>query len=141
MKLNIAKIEKIIPHRFPMLLLDQVTDVVPGTSAKAIKNISFGDDWVNASSMTDPVFPRPLMIEALAQTGAVALLSQDDFKGKTAYFGGIKKAQFFGDVRPGQQLLLQTELTKIRGPIGIGKAVAVADGHKIVEAELTFMIG
>lgn len=141
MVLNIPEIQKIIPHRFPMLLLDQVVDLESGHSAQAIKNVSINDAFVAASSEIDPVFPRPLIIEALAQTGAVALLSQTDFKGKTAYFGGIKKAEFFDDARPGQQMILTTELTKIRGPIGIGKGKVVVDGQKIAEAELTFMIG
>lgn len=140
MNLDVSQIQKIIPHRFPMLLVDQVIDLVPGKQANALKNISLSDNFVHSSSVTDPIFPRPLIIEALAQTGAVALLSQDDFKGKTAYFGGIKSAEFFEDVRPGDQLELKTELIKIKGPIGVGHGEAWLKQKKIAEAELTFMI-
>lgn len=140
-QLNIAEIEKIIPHRYPMLLIDQVLDLNPGQSAQALHSVSNNELFVNASSSVNPVFPSPLIIEAMAQTGAVALLSMDNFKGKTAYFGGIQKADFFGQAYPGDQLLLTTELTKIKRNIGLGKGIAQIGDKKIAEAELTFMIG
>lgn len=140
-ELDIAAIEKIIPHRYPMLLIDRVTDLEEGKSATAIHNVSFSEKFVQASSKKDPVFPLPLIVEAMAQTGAVALLSTADFQGKTAYFGGIQKADFMGQARPGDQIVLKTELTKIRKNIGVGKGIATIDGQKIAEAELTFMIG
>lgn len=141
MDLDITEIQKIIPHRYPMLLVDRITDLVPGKSARGLHNVSYGEKFVQASSDNDPVFPRPLIVEAMAQVGAVALLSQKEFAGKTAYFGGIKQANFYGDAKPGDQLMLETELTKIRGPIGTGVAKASINGKKIAEAELTFMIG
>lgn len=140
-ELGISAIEKIIPHRYPMLLIDRVTDLHPGESAEALHNVSFNEEFVQASSETDPVFPAPLIVEAMAQTGAVALLSTDKFKGKTAYFGGIQSAEFFGQARPGDQMLLKTALTKIRGNLGLGQAEAVVDKQVIAKAELTFMIG
>lgn len=140
-QLGTAEIEKIIPHRYPMLLIDKVLDLTPGQSAKAIHSVSNNETFVKASSTTNPVFPSPLIIEAMAQTGAVALLSMEDFKGKTAYFGGIQKAEFFGQACPGDQLILTTELTKIKRNIGLGKGIAKIGNQKIAEAELTFMIG
>ncbi|RVU70330.1 MULTISPECIES: 3-hydroxyacyl-ACP dehydratase FabZ [Lactobacillus] len=140
-ELGIAEIEKIIPHHYPMLLIDRVTELKAGLSAQALHSVNFNEPFVHASSKTNPVFPAPLIIEALAQTGAVALLSKNDFAGKTAYFGGIKQAEFFGDVHPGDQLVLTTRLTKIKRNIGVGQGVATVNGRNIAEAELTFMIG
>lgn len=139
--LNIGEIEKIIPHRYPMLLIDQVLNLSPGHSAQALHSVSNNELFVSASSKTNPVFPSSLIIEAMAQTGAVALLSMTDFKGKTAYFGGIQKAAFFDQAYPGDQLLLTTELTKIKRNVGLGKGIAQVGDKKIAEAELTFMIG
>lgn len=140
-ELGIAEIQKIIPHRYPMLLIDRVTELNPGKSAVAIHNISFNEEIVQASSKNDPVFPSPLIVEAMAQTGAVALLSTTDFKGKTAYFGGIQSAEFFDQARPGDSVLLKTELTKIRRNIGVGQGIAMVNNKIIAKAELTFMIG
>lgn len=140
MPLEVEEIEKIIPHRYPMLLLDRVTDIEVGKTASAIHNVSYSDDFVNSSSNSHPVFPFPLIIEAMAQTGAVALLSQDKFKGKTVYFGGIKEADFSGEARPGDQVVLKTKLTKIRKNIGVGHGIAKVNDQVIAEATLTFMI-
>lgn len=140
-QLELEQIKQIIPHRYPMLLIDRVLELKPGQAAKAVHNVSISEEFVKASSNTHPVFPSPLIIEAMAQTGAVALLSEDSFKGKTAYFGGIKKAEITGEARPGDQLVLMTELTKIRRNIGVGHGIAKVDGNIIAEAELTFMIG
>ena len=85
--------------------------------------------------------PGVLIIEALAQTGAVAMLCQDEFKGKTAYFGGIQKCKFRGKVVPGDKLRLETRIIKSKGPVGVGEAVASVDGKVVVSAELTFMVG
>ena len=93
-ELGIDEIKQIIPHRFPMLLIDRVLFLKVGQEAKAVHNVSFGESFVQASSSKDPVFPSILIVEAMAQTGAVALLSKADFAGKTAYFGGIKEANF-----------------------------------------------
>ena len=89
----------------------------------------------------EPVMPGVLIVEAMAQAGAVALLSMEDFKGKTAYFGGIDKAKFRKKVVPGDTLILEVELTKVRSSAGCGKGIAYVDGKKVAEAELTFMIG
>lgn len=140
-ELGITEIQKIIPHRYPMLLIDRVIDLQAGVGATAIHNVSFNEAVVQASSKTNPMFPAPLIVEAMAQTGAVALLSEEKFSGKTAYFGGIQKAEFMDQAHPGDQLVLKTELTKIRRNIGVGQAVASIKDKVVAKAELTFMIG
>ncbi len=140
-ELGINEIKKIIPHRFPMLLIDRVISLKAGQEAKAIHNVSFGENFVQASSSKDPVFPSVLIVEAMAQAGAVVLLSEEKFAGKTAYFGGIKEANFTGQARPGDQIVLTTKLTKIKRNIGVGVGEAWVNDKKIAQAELTFMIG
>lgn len=140
-ELGIHEIQKIIPHRYPMLLIDRVMKLEPGKEAEAVHSVSYGENFVQASSTTNPVFPSPLIVEAMAQTGAVALLSTPEFKGKTAYFGGIQKAEFMEEARPGDQVILKTKLTKIRRNIGVGQGIALVNDKEIAKAELTFMIG
>lgn len=139
--LDITEIKKIIPHRYPMLLIDRVEELIPGEKAVAKRNVTINEELFNGHFPGNPVMPGVLIVEALAQTGAVALLSLPEFKGKTAYFGGIKSAKFRKVVRPGDSLRLEVTLEKIRNNVGLGKAVATVDGKKACIAELTFMIG
>lgn len=139
--LDITEIKKIIPHRYPMLLIDRVEELIPGEKAVAKRNVTINEELFNGHFPDNPVMPGVLIVEALAQTGAVALLSLPEFKGKTAYFGGIKSAKFRKVVRPGDSLRLEVTLEKIRNNVGLGKAVATVDGKKACTAELTFMIG
>ena len=139
--LDITEIKKIIPHRYPMLLIDRVEELSPGEKAVAKRNVTINEELFNGHFPGNPVMPGVLIVEALAQTGAVALLSLPEFKGKTAYFGGIKSAKFRKVVRPGDSLRLEVTLEKIRNNVGLGKAVATVDGKKACTAELTFMIG
>ena len=139
--LDITEIKKIIPHRYPMLLIDRVEELIPGEKAVAKRNVTINEELFNGHFPGNPVMPGVLIVEALAQTGAVALLSLPEFKGKTAYFGGIKSAKFRKVVRPGDSLRLEVNLEKIRNNVGLGKAVATVDGKKACTAELTFMIG
>ncbi|HJG16584.1 MAG TPA: 3-hydroxyacyl-ACP dehydratase FabZ [Ligilactobacillus salivarius] len=139
--LDITEIKKIIPHRYPMLLIDRVEELIPGEKAVAKRNVTINEELFNGHFPGNPVMPGVLIVEALAQTGAVALLSLPEFKGKTAYFGGIKYAKFRKVVRPGDSLRLEVTLEKIRNNVGLGKAVATVDGKKACTAELTFMIG
>ncbi|AIR10184.1 3-hydroxyacyl-ACP dehydratase FabZ [Ligilactobacillus salivarius] len=139
--LDITEIKKIIPHRYPMLLIDRVEELIPGEKAVAKRNVTINEELFNGHFPGNPVMPGVLIVEALAQTGAVALLSLPEFKGKTAYFGGIKSAKFRKVVRPGDSLRLEVTLEKIRNNVGLGKAVATVDGKKACTAELTFMIG
>ncbi|WP_159722699.1 3-hydroxyacyl-ACP dehydratase FabZ [Enterococcus sp. CSURQ0835] len=139
--LTIEQIKEIIPHRYPFLLIDRVEELEPGKRVKAKKNVSVNEPFFQGHFPHEPVMPGVLIVEAMAQAGAVALLSLEDFKGKTAYFGGIDKAKFRKKVVPGDTLILEIELTKVRSAAGVGKGIAYVDGKKVAEAELTFMIG
>ncbi|GAA2900344.1 3-hydroxyacyl-ACP dehydratase FabZ [Enterococcus pseudoavium] len=139
--LTIEEIKEIIPHRYPMLLIDRVEELEAGKSIKAKKNVSVNEPFFQGHFPHEPVMPGVLIVEAMAQAGAVALLSMEEFKGKTAYFGGIDKAKFRKKVVPGDTLVLDVELTKVRSSAGCGKGIAYVDGKKVAEAELTFMIG
>lgn len=141
MVLDVTEIQKIIPHRYPMLLIDRVEELEVGKRAVAIRNVTAHEQVFNGHFPGNPVLPGVLIVEAMAQTGAVALLSMDEFKGKTAYFGGIKQAKFRKVVRPGDTLRIEVTLEKIRNNIGLGKAIAMVAGQKACTAELTFMIG
>ena len=141
MELNIEQIQEIIPHRPPFLLVDKITDFVPGEWAKGIKAVTVNEPFFTGHFPQYRVMPGVLIIEALAQVGAVAILSLPENKGKLAFFGGIKNARFKKQVRPGDVLELSCELTERRGPIGHGKAVAKVDGKVAAQGELTFAVG
>ena len=139
--LDINQIKDIIPHRHPFLLIDYIEDYVPGEYAVGYKCVSYREEFFFFFFPQEPVMPGVLTIEALAQTGAVAILSLPENKGKTAYFGGIDKCRFRGKIVPGDKVRLETKIIKTKGPVGIGEAVASVDGKVVVRAELTFMIG
>ena len=139
--LNNIEIQKIIPHRYPFLLVDRVVEMEEGKRAVGIKNVTANEPFFQGHFPGNPVMPGVLIIEALAQTGAVAILCQDEWKGKTAYFAGINNAKFKQKVVPGDTLELTTEIIKVKGPIGVGKAVAKVNGKTACMAELTFAIG
>ena len=139
--LTTKEIMEIIPHRQPMLLIDTVEELEPGVRAVAKKCVSAGEPYFAGHFPAEPVMPGVLIVEALAQTGAVAILSQPEYKGKTAYFAAINNAKFKGKVVPGDVLILETEIIKIKGPIGVGAAKAYVDGKLVTQAELTFAIG
>ena len=138
--LSTVEIMDILPHRQPFLLIDTVEELELGVRAVATKNVTFNEPYFAGHFPGNPVMPGVLIVEALAQTGAVAILSQPEWKGKTAYFAGIDKARFKQKVVPGDVLTLETEIIKIKGPIGIGKAVARVNGKLACSAELTFAI-
>lgn len=139
--LNIEEIQKIIPHRHPFLLIDYIEDYEAGKYAVGYKCVTYREDFFAGHFPVMPVMPGVLTIEALAQVGAVAILSMKENKGKTAFFGGINKCRFRGKVVPGDKLKLETEIIQQKGPVGIGKAVASVDGKTVATAELTFMVG
>ncbi|MDD3254018.1 MAG: 3-hydroxyacyl-ACP dehydratase FabZ [Lachnospiraceae bacterium] len=142
MRLGIKEIQEIIPHRHPFLLVDFIDELEPGVRAVGYKSITFNEPQFNGHFPGQPVMPGVLMIEALAQVGAVAILSLEENKGKTAFFGSIKEAKFKQMVLPGDRLKLECEIIKRKGPIGVGKAVATnAEGKVAVSAELTFVVG
>ena len=135
------EIMDIIPHRQPFLLLFTIEELEPGVRAVAKKCVSYNEPYFAGHFPGEPVMPGVLIVEALAQAGAVALLSQPEFKGKTAYFGAIQSAKFKKKVVPGDVLILETEIVKRKGPVGVGSAKAYVDGKLAVQAELTFAIG
>ena len=141
MELNIEQIQEIIPHRPPFLLVDKIIDYVPGEWAKGIKAVTVNEPFFVGHFPQYKVMPGVLIIEALAQVGAVAILSLPENKGKLAFFGGIKNARFKKQVRPGDVLELSCELIERRGPVGFGKAVAKVDGKVAAQGELTFAVG
>lgn len=140
MVLNSNQIQEIIPHRYPFLLVDRIVECEPGKMAKGIKCVTANEMQFLGHFPQKHVMPGVLIIEALAQTGAVALLLQEENKGKIALFGGIKNAKFKRQVIPGDVLELNCEIIKSKGPIGVGKAEAYVDGKLAVTAELTFAI-
>ena len=140
MELNIEQIKEIIPHRPPFLLVDKITDFEPGAWAKGIKAVTVNEPFFAGHFPEYHVMPGVLILEALAQVGAVAILSLPEYKGKIAFFGGIKNARFKKQVRPGDVLELSCELTQRRGPVGFGKAVAKVDGKVAAQGELSFVI-
>ena len=138
--MDIKEIMDIIPHRYPFLLIDKVIKIEEN-KITAIKNVTANEYYFQGHFPTEPVMPGVLIIESLAQAGAVALLSKDEFKGKIAYFAGINNAKFRRKVVPGDTLRLEVELTKIRGKAGVGYGIAYVEDKKVCEAELTFMVG
>ncbi len=142
MSLYTAKeIMEIIPHRYPFLLIDTIEELEPGVRGVGRKCVSMNEPFFQGHFPGNPVMPGVLIIEALAQGGAVALLSQPEWKGRTAYFAGIDKARFRQKVVPGDVLTLETVILKVKGSVGVGKAVAAVNGKVAAEAELTFALG
>ena len=135
------EIMEIIPHRQPFLLIDTIEELEPGKRAVGKKCVTYNEPFFAGHFPGEPVMPGVLIVEALAQTGAVAILSQPDFKGKTAYFGAVNNARFKQKVVPGDVLMLELEIVRQKGPIGVGTAKATVNGKVAVQAELTFAVG
>ena len=140
--LNIDEILKILPHRTPFLLIDRIDEMEPGKRAVGTKCVSFNEPYFAGHFPGMPVMPGVLIIEALAQVGAVALLSEEENKGKVAFFGGIDNARFKDKVVPGDVLRLKVEIIRKKGPVGYGMAKAYKQGSKkpCAHAELMFVV-
>ena len=141
MKLTTKEIMEIIPHRHPFLLIDTIEDLVPGVKATGKKCITYNEPQFAGHFPQEPVMPGLLIVEAMAQAGAVAILSMDEFKGKTAYFGGIKNAKFKKKVVPGDVLRLEVSIEKLKRNAGIGVGTAYVGDKVAAQAEIIFMIG
>lgn len=140
MEFNSNEIQKILPHRYPFLLVDKIVDMEPGKWAKGIKCVTANEMHFLGHFPEKHVMPGVLIMEALAQTGAVAILSEDEHKGKLVVFGGIKNCRFKQQVVPGDVLELYCEMTAVRGPVGFGKVVAKVDGKIAAQGEISFAI-
>ena len=140
MRLNKEEIKKIIPQREPFLMIDEVEDFTSGESCTAYKYVDENEYYFKGHFPGNPIMPGVLMVEALAQTGAVAILSMEENKGKNALFGGIDKLKFKRKVVPGDELKLEVKIIKRKGPIGVGEALATVNGEIAVKGELTFAV-
>lgn len=138
--MNKEQIKSIIPHRDPFLLIDEIVELEPGKKVVAKKRVKEDEFWIKGHFPNQPVQPGVLTIEMLAQAGAVCILSVPENKGKIAFFGGIDKARFKKQVLPGDVVTLSVEIIKIKGLIGVGKAIATVDGKKAVSAQIMFAL-
>lgn len=134
---DIIEIINMIPHRYPFLLVDRITECVPGKYSKGYKNVSMNEDFFNGHFPGNPIMPGVLQIEAMAQCSAPILLTLDQFKGKLALFAGMENVRFKNIVRPGDRFDMEIELLKLKGPIGKSHAVGYVDGKIVVEADMT----
>ena len=140
MEFTNEEIQQILPHRYPFLLVDRITGGQAGAWCEGIKCVTANEPFFQGHFPGKPIMPGVLILEALAQTGAVAILSLPENRGKLALFGGVKSARFKKQVVPGDVLQLRCELTRQVGPVGFGTAVARVDGKIAAQAELTFAI-
>ncbi|ALC88743.1 3-hydroxyacyl-ACP dehydratase [Bacillus sp. FJAT-18017] len=138
--LDIKQIKEIIPHRYPFLLVDKILEVEEGKSAVGIKNVTANEEFFNGHFPDFPVMPGVLIVEALAQVGAVAMLKREENRGKLAFFTGIDNCRFKKQVYPGDQLRLEVEMVRFRGPMGKGKGIATVNGELACEAEIMFAL-
>lgn len=138
--MDIQEIKETIPHRYPFLLVDKVTDIEEGKRVSGFKNVTINEPFFQGHFPDYPVMPGVLILESLAQIGAIAVLGIEENKGKIGFLAGVDKCRFKRQVKPGDQLKLEVEITRMKGPIGKGKAVATVEGETACEAEIMFAI-
>lgn len=134
------QIKEVIPHRDPFLLIDSIEEMEIGKRVVATKYMKPDEFWFKGHFPDYPVVPGVLMLEMMAQAGAVAMLAMPENKGKIGFFGGVKEAKFRRQVVPGDTLRIEVEIIKVKGPVGVGKGVATVNGEKAVAAEITFAL-
>jgi len=139
--LDIQQIQQIIPHRYPFLLVDRILEVEEGKRAVGLKNVSANEQFFVGHFPEYPVMPGVLIVEALAQVGAVAMLMKEENRGRLAFFTGIDNCRFKKQVKPGDQLRLEVEIIRAKGPIGKGKGIATVNGELVCETEIMFALG
>lgn len=138
--MNIQEIKDTIPHRYPFLLVDKVIEAEEGKRVVGLKNVTINEPFFQGHFPDYPVMPGVLILEALAQTGAIAVLGMEANKGKIGFLAGVDKCRFKRQVTPGDQLQLEVDIIRMKGPIGKGKGVATVNGEVACEAEITFAI-
>ncbi len=138
--LEAAEIMRILPHRYPFLLVDRIVELEPGRRVVGMKNVTANEPQFTGHFPDRPIMPGVLMVEALAQTGAVAVLALPENRGKLALFAGIDECRFRRTVLPGDTLRMEVTLEKLRGLFGRARAVATVDGEVAVEATISFII-
>lgn len=139
--LDSVAIQKILPHRFPFLLVDKIVELEIGKRAVGIKNVTINEYFFQGHFPQYPVMPGVLIVEALAQTGGIAVGSMEEYKGRIAFFAGIDNVRFKRQVKPGDTLRLEVELTQLRRSIGMASAVATVDGEIACKGDIMFAIG
>ncbi|TFJ92230.1 3-hydroxyacyl-ACP dehydratase FabZ [Lentibacillus salicampi] len=138
--MEIDQIKQTIPHRYPFLLVDKVTELEEGKRVAALKNVTANEPFFQGHFPDYPVMPGVLIVEALAQTGAIGVLGIEENQGKIGFLAGLDKCRFKRQVKPGDQLQLEVDILRIKGPVGKGKGVATVDGEIACEAEITFAV-
>jgi 3-hydroxyacyl-[acyl-carrier-protein] dehydratase len=139
--LDAVDIQRIIPHRFPFLLVDRIVEMVPMKRAVGIKSVSMGEPFFQGHFPDYPVMPGVLIVEAIAQVGAVLMLSEEAYRGKTAFFAGIDNVRFKRQVKPGDVLRLEVEIGQVRRSIGTGTGQATVNGELACRGEFMFALG
>ena len=139
--LDINQIKAMLPHRYPFLLVDRVLEIVPRQRLVALKNVTVNENFFNGHFPQKPVMPGVLIIESMAQAAGLVMLSEEEHKGKIPYFAGIDNARFRRTIVPGDQVIIEIDVIRIKGNVGRVKAVAKVDNQIATEAELMFVMG